>query len=680
MKNTNTSKIRALGGQRRGGRSRLYLLACCILGLFQMCGQAQVTLNVRDFGAAGDAVQFYVNTVSNSAVVTTTNRFSTADIGKFIEIFRVGKPTSGVNSYGVATNDNQDLIAQVTNVVSGTNLYLNVVQLSGSTTNFLPQVKRTAWATMGTDNTPIFNDVIQNKAAPYTNATIYIPNGTYLCLSRLQPSVKGYASFAIPLYRGGLHIVGESQSGTVLLSRGAWQSWANGAYPVRGFLFEVVAPIMNDSPLIIDNLTLDGGVQQGNLSVHGIQCNKVDGLGWDEQHSAYLTFDSGNNSGTATHQVLTNLTVIHWRGEMIKSIDGNTNGNIAIKNCLFGDGCATALNIYPCWDVEYNTFSNLFQIAELYQKYYRATGYFCNNFATNITANGFAFNGGWAGAMPFIMQSNVFYFNGVGYNGILTTPGVNISILNNKIHCADYMTVFNIGAPGAQGDIMNSNILISGNSISAPSKLTTVFNFGGGGGIGGVNGLVICSNDVSAPEQIFSIFQIGGNQTNIGIHDNQISSPMTSMTLGSVGSGNMPFALLPANNTYTAYPKYIASPQTNYISYTSGPLQRMDYVATWSAFILKDSESNQIPAGACLDFDNRSNKWAYYHGGAGGGVGDGTGGDIVVYPSEKMDSSVTIPFGQETRFDWKGGAWVMTNPVTNNATKPVAPMSLRVLN
>src|SRR5690242_12936018 len=104
-----------------------------MFSIFQLCSQAQITFNVKDFGAKGDAVQFYVNTVSNSVVVTTTNQFSAADIGKFIEIFRVGKLTYGVNSYGVTTNDNQDLIAVVTNVVAATNLYLNVVQISGGT-------------------------------------------------------------------------------------------------------------------------------------------------------------------------------------------------------------------------------------------------------------------------------------------------------------------------------------------------------------------------------------------------------------------------------------------------------------------------------------------------------------------------------------------------------------------
>ena len=669
---------RGLLTQRTWSEAWCFLLVFLMLALAPTVSQAQSVLNVTNYNAKGDAVQFYVNTVSNSVVVTTTNHFSSADVGKTIEIFGVGKSTYGVNSYGVTTNGNQDLIAKVVNVMNATNIYLSI--LPQVSTNYPPPQKTATgvFAIMGTDNTPAFARAIA-AAASYTNATIYIPNGTYLLMPVLRHNADGYAFGSIIVRRGGLHFLGQSEAKTVLLSRGAWQSLPGSSYPFRGFLFEIVAPITNDYPLIFDNMTWNGGVRQGNLRVHGIQCNRVDGLGWDEQHSAYLTFDSGNNTGTATHQILTNLTVIHWRGEMIKSIDGNTNGNITISHCLFGDGCATALNVYPAWNVRNNTFSNLFQIAELYQKYYSRPGYFCNNFATNITANGFAFNGGWSGAKPFTMESNVFYFSGIGFNAILTTPGVNISIVNNQIHCANYMTVFDIGAPGAQGYVMNSNILISGNSIYAPSKISRLITFGGGG-INGVNGLTISSNYVSVPNQIFNVFQVGGNQTNVSIYDNTIVCPMTSMSLGAVGSGNSPFVLLPANNTYTAFPQYVSSPQTNLVCYTSGPRQRMDYVATGSTFVLDDSESNQIPAGAYFDFDNRSNRWASLKAKTGGGDGS-----VIIYPSKRMVSPLKLPFGQQMFFYWNGSAWTTNAPNSSvssggSSSRPAPPAAFRVMN
>ncbi|MGD0253245.1 MAG: hypothetical protein ABSC01_11170, partial [Verrucomicrobiota bacterium] len=49
------------------------LVAGCLL-LIAGPSQAQITLNVTNFGARGDAVQFFVNTTSNSVVITTTSQ------------------------------------------------------------------------------------------------------------------------------------------------------------------------------------------------------------------------------------------------------------------------------------------------------------------------------------------------------------------------------------------------------------------------------------------------------------------------------------------------------------------------------------------------------------------------------------------------------------------------------
>lgn len=656
-----------------GGCSRwCYLLVCWLLAGFEVAIQAQVSVNVTDFGAKGDAVQFYVNTVSNSVVVTTTNKLSTGDIGKAIELFRVGKPTYGVNSYGVTTNDWQDIVGVITNVVNATNLYLRVLPHSGVTNTYLPQRTLTGvWATYGTDNTPAFSNAVV-AVSGYSDATINISNGTYLLMPVGRPNADGYGYGSICLKRGGLHFLGESQSGTILLSRGAWQNYAGTTYPYRGFLFEIVAPIANDLPIIIDNMTLDGGVQRGYLDVQGIQCNTVDGLGWDEQHSAYLTFDSASKGGTATHEVLTNLSVVHWRGEMIKTIDLNTNRNISIRNCLFGDGNATALNIYGTWDVAGNTFSNLFQIAEYYQLYVGGitnVSYFRNNFTTNIWGNGFAFNGGNWTAPPFIMQSNLFYFTGPGQNGIMTMPAANVQILNNEIHCANYMTVFAIGAPGSQvvNGMLNSNILISGNSVYAPSKLTTIFDLGAGGDSAST-GITICSNRVSVPDTIFFLIRGGIAAVNVSFHDNNIECPMVYMQSGAAGAGYAPFVLFQANNVYTAAPTYLASVQTNTISYSGGPKHWLDYVATSNVFVLDDSTPLQMPAGAYMEVDNRSNRWAAQNEWNGGGKGD-----VVVYTGLAKTNSVTVTNGQLATFYWNRGVWATTKTLS-------PPSNLRPLN
>jgi hypothetical protein len=652
---------------RRGGRGlgRLLLLAGLAWCGREFSAPAQSVLNVTNFGAAGDAVQLYVNTVSNSVVVTTTSQFSSTDIGKTIEIWGVGQQRIGINSYGVNVTNYIDALAKITNVVNGTNLSVSC----------LPQATRTgAFATCGTDNTAAFNNCI--AAATGTNVTIQIPAGTYLCIpTNRNYAGTGYLYGSLLVSRGGLHFLGEGTN-TVLLSKGAFV-WSDvfpyGTNGIRGFLFECVAPIANDYPVVLENLTLDGGVQNGNLDVHGITVNTVDGLGWDEQHSAWLTCDRGNTTGTATHQIFTNVIVQHWRGEMFKSIDQNNNGNISIQNCTFRDGAATALNIYGSWNVAGSRFENLFQVAEYFQAYYTNTSYFRQNFVTNITANGWAWNGGVWTAPPFIMQSNVFYFSGVGFNGIQTMPAANISILDNQIHCANYMTVFGLGAAGAQGNVMNSNIVISGNSIYAPSKLTTIFGFGGDG-VNGIASLTIRSNYVSVPDQVFYAINGGNNQTNVSFSANRIDCPMVVFSTAATPSK---YVMIQTNNTYTGYPIYLSSLQTNLISYGKGPKQRLDYVATGNLFILDDSTPNQIPAGAYIEIDNHSNRWAAQNG--------GIGGDVMVSPSKNLSSFVPVANGQIITFNWSGSTWT-TNAVaaqtgnTNAPTPPAPPTNLRLLN
>src|SRR5438046_6453384 len=121
------------------------LLTCLMLAGFKISSQAQTSLNVTDYGAVGDAVRFSVNTVSNSSIVQAVGQtFSSADIGKVIEVFRTGPwtyynthPANGqivfTNGSGGIFSTQQDTICLLTNVVNGTNLYLSIRQ--GWTTN-----------------------------------------------------------------------------------------------------------------------------------------------------------------------------------------------------------------------------------------------------------------------------------------------------------------------------------------------------------------------------------------------------------------------------------------------------------------------------------------------------------------------------------------------------------------
>ena len=93
--------------------------------------QAQVTLNVTNFGARGDAVQFSANTASNSGLVTTTNQLSSADVGKVVVLFGVG-PLGTVDPNGLYHH--QDLLTTIAGV-DGTGTNITLAKNCYATTN-----------------------------------------------------------------------------------------------------------------------------------------------------------------------------------------------------------------------------------------------------------------------------------------------------------------------------------------------------------------------------------------------------------------------------------------------------------------------------------------------------------------------------------------------------------------
>ncbi len=244
-------------------------------------------INATNYGAVGDAVQFNVNTVSNSVLVTTTNVLPLTSIGDAIEIFNAGTQTYGVNSYGTNAYGNQDLVGTIVNLVNGTNIYISLPA---------QQSLVNAFATYGYNN----QDRLQNAInATVTNDTLYIPAGTYLVLPATNASVYGY--IGLTLSHGGITISGAGPGNTRLLSQGAWQMESMfGTYgPWRGMLFQENAPIVNNSPIVPGKLdALDGGVQQGEYCHPcGIVANTVDGLGWDTTHDAFVVWSLNSFPG-----------------------------------------------------------------------------------------------------------------------------------------------------------------------------------------------------------------------------------------------------------------------------------------------------------------------------------------------------------------------------------------------
>jgi hypothetical protein len=623
-----------------GGYGHWFLLLICLsLTGFGISSRAQNSLNVTNYGAIGDAVQFYVNTTSNSVLVTTTNQLPLSAIGDSIEIFGAGTPVVIPPSTFPSSSNNQDMVATILGIVPGTNILGVVTETTITISQVCQQNLTNTFATYGYNNTPSFQSAIA-AVGNDTNDFIYIPSGTYLLLP-IGFSNPNFGHASILLQRGGINFVGAGTNSTTLLSQGAW-TLING-YCVRGFLAEVAAPINNNfpdnnSPVSFSYLTMDGGVQVGNTASHGYPGSIVNGNGWDESHGA---FDISGSSVGLDYICFTNVLVQHWRGEEFKSNDSPTNGHFGIYNCTFSDGNATALNIYPAWDVESNLFVNLFQVAEFYQGWSIFPGYFEYNVCTNISGNGFAINGGKGSNPSFNMLNNTFYFS--NNNGIETTPGDNILIESNQFIGGAY--VIALGVPGYQGTFDNSNIVITANIFT---NVGTVLE---------IAGYAFHPNDckgINVYNNTIYVSAIGDNTAmilNMGDMTSSSYSNNTCIVIGSTTGVHVTqnpygqFLLINTNNNYFSFPQYAygySNNGTNYISYANGAnFELSGSVKSNLAFALVDTNASQMPAGAIIQFYNNNSSSA----------------SVPVYLGSSLQGSpVTVANGQTATFYWQNWA------------------------
>jgi hypothetical protein len=632
---------RCLGAGGVCGRWFL-LLTCLSLTGFGISSHAQNFLNVTNYGAIGDAVQLYVNTTSNSVLVTTTNQVPLSAIGDSIEVFGAGTPIVTPPSTLPSSSNNQDLVATILGVVPETNI-LGVVTETTITISHICQQKLTnTFATYGYNNTPAFMSAIAAVTnSTDTNDTIYIPAGTYLCLTMHYNGTS--LQSAILVRRGGINFIGAGTNSTTLLSEGAWTLVSGAAS--RGFLVEIypVIPIIYNYPVSFSDLTMDGGVQQGNTSIHGFPASTKDGTGWDETHCAFIL--AGGAPTNLNYTYFTNVLVQHWRGEEFKSIDGSTNGHIGIYNCTFSDGNATALNVYPAWDVRSNLFVNLFQIAEYYQAYSLFPSYFEYNTCTNITGNGFAVNGGKGNNPPFNIVSNLFYFGGASGsgNGIETVPADNLYVMDNVFsNVGNYVISFDLGAAGFQGTFYSSNIVISGNTIVNPYIF---LELGGGSGpndLQSVMNVNISSNVLLNPEtgSIHLIQSYYGWTTNIHLFKNDCSEFINDAVYITSATVGNPYPLVDTDNIY--WTGILTDGEfgfTNKTSYINGSRYKLIYPYSINMIIyLDDTSPNSIPFGAEMLFTNSTSN----------------GQSVPIIPSSNLQTPpIMVPYGQTVTFYWQ---------------------------
>lgn len=585
------------------------------------------TMTVTDYGATGDAATLFVNTMSNSPVVTTTtNVFSGADIGKVVEIF-------GAGPLGTSTN-HQDLVAVIAGVSSGNTISLDRV-CGATATN--------CYSVYGHNNAVAFQNCI--NAAP-SNSVINVPNGTYLVIgsqvldTNFVAGEMYYTYPSISISKGGLTLVGQNRTNTVLLGCGAWQNKNSpqGIYAYRGFMIACLGPVTNNGPLVIDNLTLDGGVQKGYDGVTAWPASTGNGDGWDVTHDAIC--DEGTPP-LHVNKTLSNLTIRNWRGEQLKSSVGGWDGFITITNCSITDGDGSGVNFSFSHNIVNCYFANLCETMEFWQGYASNTCYFQGNFVTNVGAY-LAINGAQTNSPnpSYFIQGNTFY-GGTG-NGIQTCPVQNLIVRSNLFVNGVPLV---LGIAGYQGTAVNSNIVVSGNIFTNPYAAIVVE----GTGANSVYNLTVTNNTVYGGQWFACGYGWG---TNLVFANNTTHN----MTVGIDCTAYTGQWLLDNKNQLPVQTVYDSSSLSNVVSYAHGSRAlTYPYFNTNSVFVLDDTHPLQVPRGAIMVVTNSGT-----HAG-------------VLYPSQSMSGqSIPMANGYSGTFYWNGFAWT-----SNSVSLLFAPSNLR---
>jgi hypothetical protein len=605
---------------------RLFLLICLSLAGLGISGQAQNSLNVANYDAIGDCTNTTVNTTSNSTSVTAA--VGTVGVaGQTVEIFQAGLQT--------VTSSHMDLVTTIKSVSQGTNW-----TLSSPALNTLPG----AYCIFGHNNQTNIQAAIN---AGGTNTTINIPAGNYLTipLQQLGSNFTTWYMTSFVLNHGGLTFSGNSSTDTIITSCGAFQNLVNpstgrpGAEVYRGFLF--VSPTSTDTnPVVFKNLTMDGGLKTGYVGNEGIQpASVVDGGGWDETHDAFV---DACGTPRINYLAFINCTFQHWRGEMIKSVGDAKNGFLFMTNCVFNDGNATALNIYPQQLVENCTFENMYQVEEYYQLYNtNGPNYFINN--TIQYCKGVAINGSSLVNSAYVISNCTFILS--GQTALLTTPGRNVYFQNNTVFDSGFGGYgVNPGVTGFQPGVTNlgfygnSNIVVSGNVFSNDTPVLVA-----GDNEGNAVANMLVSNNVL----YLGGGQFFGNQfnstfcTNIYFTGNtggRLSSGSSYQWHADLGDNNFtPFSAFDGNHTYTL--------EYNNATAYSTPNIYSDMVYS----IDSSSCVGRIPVGCAMSITNNSQ------------VGNPPGYNWTI--NIPTGGSAVVGVNGFLKFFWNGTLWQTNNPL-----------------
>ena len=656
--------------------------------LVQINPITSATVNVTDYGATGDAVQFSVNTVSNSTVVSVsgTNVFSSADVGKVIEVFGAG-PWITYSNWGPVVTQ-QDIVCLVTNVSKGTNLSLSIP--CGATMN--------AYCVIGTNNAPAFQSAINQASniiasGQYTNVIVNIPSGKYLMMSSNVLN-RNYVMISISdthpaliISSGGITLMGDPSGNTVLLGCGAGMdhlvapgtplSWITPTYapyvPMRDTLIECRGPVANNQyPLVFQNLTMDGGLTNGMQGYNYWVPIQGNGEGWDTTHHAVADWD-----GTVSYQmnqmkVFTNCVFQHWRGEMLICWTSCiTNAFNDIANCTFYDGNATADNMYYGQHVHGCTFNGLGKVMEYYQANATLPTVFENNLWTNIMYNNSYYAltivGATTNALPpeFTIQNNTFH-DETGVNAIQFSPAADVSVVSNLFLGGNGGVIFtSAGVQPSDGSaiLVMTNFVIAYNTFECNTPLSMDGY--------SVDGMSVYNNIG------ISVIASAGFKDHITLSQNMGGLLYGGQTVNQAGVQGGHYMLDETNNSWDVLNEPIDAGDyavTNLLSYGNGISHMLR--ASGSVFYLDDTRPSMIPTnGGVIKMQIYAQTWS--------------GANVTNFYTSAVSRgpAMTITDGAPAvTFYWSGTGWT-NNPAaalnfapiqfTASLTNGMAPMPVQ---
>ena len=624
-------------------RLKIFFLRCSgFLMLTVICAPtcsvfgATQTLNVTDYGARGDAIQALAVTSANSRVVTLKSgtTLSSADVGKVIELFGVGAATTGSNY--------QDLIALILSVTNGTNLIISVPAGRGS---------NAVNCTIGSQNAPAFQACVDACVA--SNTDIIIPSGRYLLVpppvldSNYKMNDASVVTVAVNLHKGGIRFLGADLATTILLGNGAWV--LKGAYVQRGILFGCVGPVTNNTlntPLVFENLTMDGGVQAGNQTNVSFPASVTDGSGWDITHDAVE--DLGPPPLHALKEFV-NCRFVRWRGEMLKSVYGNIDGLILVTNCAFLDGDASAFNFTFTHRISGCFFSNLFEAIEFNEGYMQGNSVFENSTVTNVV-EGIVLLGALANRVQpsYTVSGNKIT---ASRYGILCGGVENLLVTGNQFPGGNA----GLGNDGGAylGTAINSNIVVQNNTFVGNAYPLVI----AGAGLDGVVNMTWQSNTAWGCAMFANGYGWSSNVTLLG----NKSLPLNGQH-GRIWSQQLAGQYL-IDDESNLFPTNVvnvdSSNPTNTVSYAYGMRQSIQSDGPNCAAILDTSSPRQIPAGVIMDITYSGQYPARLYLSSQGPAGD----SLMLSPSEFVQCQ------------WSNGKWNVLQPVP-----PPAPQNLHISN